>query len=71
MRTRIEIDPKLLAAAMAATGLPTTEAAIEAGLRLLVLRGQSEALKDLTGLGWEGDLDTMRREPSARGGDPT
>jgi Arc/MetJ family transcription regulator len=69
MRTRIEIDPKLLSAAMAATGLPTTRAVVEAGLRLLVLRGQSEALNDLTGLGWEGDLDAMRREPPARGDD--
>ncbi len=61
MRTNIEIDDDLLAAAMAATGLPTKRATVEEGLRLLVrLRGQVEAFDDLAGLGWDGDLDAMR-----------
>ncbi len=61
MRTNIEIDDDLLAAAMAATGLPTKRATVEEGLRLLVrLRGQVEAFDDLVGLGWDGDLDAMR-----------
>jgi Arc/MetJ family transcription regulator len=61
MRTNIEIDDDLLAAAMAATGLPTKRATVEEGLRLLVrLRGQVEAFEDLKGLGWEGDLDALR-----------
>jgi Arc/MetJ family transcription regulator len=61
MRTNIDIDDKLLAAAMAATGLSTKRATVEEGLRLLVrLRGQVEAFEDLAGLGWEGDLAAMR-----------
>jgi Arc/MetJ family transcription regulator len=61
MRTNIEIDDALLAAAMAVTGLPTKRATVEEGLRLLVrLRAQVEAFDDLAGLGWEGDLDAMR-----------
>ena len=62
MRTNIEIDDALLSEAMAAAGLPTKRATIEAGLRLLVQgRRQTQALQDLKGLGWEGSLDAMRR----------
>ena len=62
MRTNIEIDDDLLAAAMAATGFPTKRATVEEGLRLLVqLRGQVEAFEDIEGLGWNGDLDAMRK----------
>jgi Arc/MetJ family transcription regulator len=62
MRTNIEIDDELLSQAMAAAGLPTKRATVEEGLRLLVrVRRQAEALEDLKGLGWEGDLDEMRQ----------
>ncbi|WIM11281.1 type II toxin-antitoxin system VapB family antitoxin [Enhydrobacter sp.] len=62
MRTNIEIDDRLLSQAMAATGLSTKRATVEEGLRLLVrLRRQARALAELEGLGWEGDLDSMRR----------
>ncbi len=62
MRTNIEIDDELLAEAMAAAGHSTKRATVEEGLRLLVrLRRQVQALEDLEGLGWEGDLDEMRR----------
>jgi Arc/MetJ family transcription regulator len=62
MRTNIDIDDELLSRAMAATGLSTKRATVEAGLRLLVrVREQAEALAELKGLGWEGDLDEMRR----------
>jgi Arc/MetJ family transcription regulator len=64
MRTNIEIDDDLLAAAMAATGLPTKRATVEEGLRLVVrLRGQVEALDDIAGLGWDGNLDEIREGP--------
>jgi Arc/MetJ family transcription regulator len=63
MRTNIDIDDQLLADAMTATGLVTKRATVEEGLRLLVrLRGQLEAIEDLAGTGWEGDLDAMRRD---------
>ena len=61
MRTNIEIDDVLLAEAKAATGLPTKKAVVEAALRELVQsRRQLEAIRNLAGLGWEGDLDAMR-----------
>jgi Arc/MetJ family transcription regulator len=62
MRTNIEIDDELLSQAMAAAGLPTKRATVEEGLRLLVrVRKQTKALKELKGLGWEGNLDEMRQ----------
>ncbi|MBV9219641.1 MAG: type II toxin-antitoxin system VapB family antitoxin [Methylobacteriaceae bacterium] len=62
MRTNIEIDDELLAQAMAATGLATKRATVEEGLRVLVrVRKQAEALAELEGVGWEGDLDEMRQ----------
>ena len=65
MRTNIEIDDELLSQAMTATGLPTKRATVEEGLRLLVrVRKQAEAFAELKGLGWEGDLDGMRRSRS-------
>lgn len=63
MRTNIEIDDALLLNAMAASGLPTKRATIEEGLRLLVrLKRQVEALNDLKGLGWNGDLNATRHD---------
>jgi Arc/MetJ family transcription regulator len=61
MRTNIEIDDALMAAAMEASGLPTKRAAVEEALRILVRRYEEKrALADLKGLGWEGDLNAMR-----------
>jgi len=62
MRTNIEIDDVLLSEAMRATGLSTKRATVEEGLRVLVRIGcQVEALGELYGLGWDGDLDEMRQ----------
>lgn len=62
MRTNIDIDDALLAKAMKASGHVTKRAVVEEGLRLLVrVRGQVKALADLKGIGWEGDLEKMRR----------
>jgi Arc/MetJ family transcription regulator len=67
MRTNIEIDDELLSQAMAASGLSTKRAAVEEGLRLLLrVREQAQALRELKGLGWEGDLDEMRRDRLTR-----
>ncbi len=58
MRTRIEIDQRLLAEAKAATGHTTKRATVEAALRGVIrLRDQKRAGMDMAGLGWEGDLD--------------
>jgi Arc/MetJ family transcription regulator len=67
MRTNIEIDDELLSRAMRAAGLSTKRAAVEEGLRLLVrVREQAQALADLKGLGWDGDLDDMRQSAPPR-----
>jgi Arc/MetJ family transcription regulator len=65
MRTNIEIDDALIAEAMDITGLPSKKATVELALRELVrIHRQSRALDQLTGIGWEGDLDAMRNEGS-------
>lgn len=62
MRTNIEIDDALLSRAMKAAALSTKRATVEEGLRLLVgLHEQAQALVEISGLGWEGDLDDMRQ----------
>lgn len=62
MRTNIEIDDELMAKAMAFTGLKTKKAVVEEGLRTLArLAAQVEAIEGMRGLGWEGDLDELRR----------
>jgi len=67
MTTNIEIDDELLSQAMLAAGLSTRRATVEEGLRLLVrVCGQVEALKDLKGLGWDGDLDGTRQSRPPR-----
>jgi len=61
MRTNIDIDDALLAEAMAATGQSTKRATVEAALRTVVrLQRQRTALRNLEGIGWDGDLDRLR-----------
>lgn len=63
VRITIEIDGALLASAMSASGLKTKKAVIDEALhRLVRQQPQKRAITDMTGLGWEGDLDTMRRD---------
>lgn len=61
-RTNIDIDDELIAAAMRKYGLSTKREAVELALRRLVgPRLSPEFLESLEGIGWEGDLDHMRR----------
>jgi Arc/MetJ family transcription regulator len=62
MRTNIDIDDELLIQAMAAAGTTTKKATVEQALRQLVdnHRGR-QAIANLRGLGWEGNLDEMRQ----------
>lgn len=64
MYTTIVIDDELFRAAQKATGFKTTNAVVEAGLKLLVKMGeQKEAAKALWGAAdWEGDLRQMRKD---------
>ncbi|MGN6467949.1 MAG: type II toxin-antitoxin system VapB family antitoxin [Rhizobiaceae bacterium] len=62
MRTNIDIDDRLLKEAMKATGQKTKKATVEEALREIVkIAGQRQALKELQGIGWDGDLDEMRQ----------
>ena len=63
MRTNIEIDDELLAEAMAIVGAPTKKATVEEALRRIVIaERRRRAIADSAGMGWEGDLDEMRRD---------
>ena len=63
MRTTIDIDDALLAEAMEACGLKTKMATVEEALRRLVREHrQKNAIADMAGLGWDGDLDAMRED---------
>lgn len=66
MRTNIDIDDDLLDAAMAATGLTTKRATVEAALRLVVdQKRRRDAISSTAGIGWDGNLEANRRD-----GDP-
>jgi Arc/MetJ family transcription regulator len=61
MRTNIDLDDALVEQAMIVTGQRTKKGAIEEALRRLVqAHEQRQAIADLRGLGWDGDLDAMR-----------
>lgn len=61
MRTNIDIDDDLLAAAQAAAGTSTKKETVRLGLELLVRLDQQRDLLALRGaLPWDGDLDDMR-----------
>ena len=63
MRTNIELDDDLIAKAMKLSGLPTKKATVELALRQFVENGyRRQALDELWGMGWEGDLDAMRTD---------
>ncbi|WP_420443598.1 type II toxin-antitoxin system VapB family antitoxin [Candidatus Poriferisodalis sp.] len=63
MRTNIEIDDELMAAAMQEGSFRTKRAAVEEGLRLLVQTRAQDRIRSLRGkLPWEGSLDEMRTD---------
>lgn len=65
MLTKVEIDEDLLRSAMRFGGEESPRETVERGLRALTeerRRAQLEAIEGLRGLGWDGDLDEMRRD---------
>jgi len=60
-RTNIVIDDELVAKAKELYGFETTREVVDFALRRLVGGGSREGLRDLRGIGWEGDLDEMRQ----------
>ena len=66
MRTNIEIDNELMERAMTATGKPTKKATIEEALRQVILNQElRQAIQDMKGIGWEGNLEAMRNDDVA------
>lgn len=60
-RTNIDIDDELIAEAMRRYGLKTKKEAVDLALRRLVgPRLTRDFLKSLRGIGWDGDLESMR-----------
>jgi Arc/MetJ family transcription regulator len=67
MRTNIEIDDRLMAEAMDASGLTTKRETVEAALRLFARRKRQASALDLFGqVDWEGDLDAERQDAPKR-----
>lgn len=63
MRTNIDIDEALLNEAMELGSLDTKRAAVEKALQHFVAHlRRKKAWEDLRGIGWDGDLDAMRRD---------
>jgi Arc/MetJ family transcription regulator len=61
VRTNIEIDDELMAAAKAAAGTTTKRETVEVALRELARRRRRLATRDLRGtVEWEGDLLALR-----------
>ena len=62
MRTNIEIDDKLMAAAMKAMGTKTKRETVEKALEAQVRYSRQKGILELKGkVQWEGDLDAWRR----------
>ncbi len=61
-RTNIEIDDELLERAMQTYGLRTKRETVQLALERLVGKGTMsvEEQLDMRGIGWDGDLDSMR-----------
>lgn len=67
MRTNIEIDAELMREAMEVLGTGTMRATVEQSLRrTITAQRRLEALDELRGIGWDGDLDAMRTDPPVR-----
>lgn len=62
MRTNIVIDDKLMKEAMELSGLKTKREVVEQALRTFVRLKRQEDILELRGIGWDGDLDAMRRD---------
>jgi Arc/MetJ family transcription regulator len=62
-RTNIDLDEQLVAEVMRRYGVSTKKEAVYLALRRLVgVPLTREFLLGLEGVGWEGDLETLRRE---------
>jgi len=61
MRANIEFNDDLIGEAMRAVGQTTKRGTVEEALRRVVAaHRKQQAIEDMAGLGWEGDLEAMR-----------
>lgn len=61
MRTNIEIDDKLMAQAMRASGKTTKRAVVEEALHMLVQTKRQAGIRKWRGkVAWDGDLEASR-----------
>lgn len=60
-RTNVVIDDRLVARVMKLYGLRTKREAIDFALRKVAGGYDPKKMLELQGIGWEGDLDEMRR----------
>jgi Arc/MetJ family transcription regulator len=61
-RTNIVLDPKLIRAAKKLSGLKTHREGVDIALRLLVQqKNQAAMIRQLSGVGWAGNFNVMRR----------
>jgi Arc/MetJ family transcription regulator len=62
-RTNIDLDDELISEVMRRFGVSTKKEAVDLALRRLVgVPLTSEFLLGLEGVGWDGDLESLRRE---------
>jgi Arc/MetJ family transcription regulator len=59
-RTNVVLDDELVEKVKALYGIKTTREAIHFALLALVSRHDRNAMLDLEGAGWDGDLDSLR-----------
>lgn len=62
MRTNIDIDDELITEAMSRGGLKTKRAAVDEALRTYIAVKRELEIRELWGIGWEGDLEEWRRD---------
>lgn len=62
MRTNIVLDDELMAEAAKYTEAKTKKGIVEEALKFYVQVNRQTGVRKLRGIGWEGDLDEMRRK---------
>lgn len=62
MRTNIDIDDRLIGELLERTGLRTKREVVDHALKKLLQIERQKDIRQLRGIGWDGDLDKMRRD---------
>ena len=62
MRTNIDIDDAAVAELLRRTGLRTKREVVDLALKKLLKLERQKDILQLKGIGWEGDLDKLRRD---------